>query len=130
MYMRLFLIISILLGTLFSEISLFASALPGAADAIIAPDSITVSTPVVGSIFDISRDFGLRILSAVKLVVSGFALIYIILMGVYMIVFSENEDRIKAQRRQMTYVLIAFLFINIPGTVYIIFFGDVMGTSR
>lgn len=79
--------------------------------------------------FDTTRDFGLRILNAVKVFVSGFALVYIIIMGVNMIVFSENEDKIKAQRRQMTYVLIAFLFLNIPGVIYIIFFGDVLGTA-
>jgi hypothetical protein len=47
-----------------------------------------------------------------------------------MIIFSENEDRIKSQRRQLGYVLIGFLFLNIPGLLYIIFFGDEIGRSR
>lgn len=46
-----------------------------------------------------------------------------------MIVFSENEEKIKAQRRQMAYLIIGFLFLNIPGFIYVIFFGDVLGSS-
>ena len=32
-----------------------------------------------------------------------------------MIVFSETEDRIKTQRKQITYALMGFLFLNLPG---------------
>lgn len=38
-----------------------------------------------------------------------------------MIVFSDSEDRIKTQKRQFTYTLVWFLFLNIPGIVYQIF---------
>ncbi len=40
-----------------------------------------------------------------------------------MVVFSENEERIKTQRKQIFYSLLGFLFLNIPGVVYQIFFA-------
>jgi Type IV secretion system pilin len=67
------------------------------------------------------RDFAFRILWLLKVVVSGFALIYIVLIGVYMVVFSENEERVKMQRKQFIYTLIGFLFLNIPWVVYTAF---------
>jgi hypothetical protein len=76
--------------------------------------SIDVGTPASSNIFDVSRDLGLRILTALRLLVSGFALVYLVLIGVYMIVFSETEDRIKTQRKQIIYALVGFLFLNIP----------------
>lgn len=39
-----------------------------------------------------------------------------------MIAFSENEERVKSQKKQITYTLIGFLFLNIPGMAYQIFF--------
>jgi glucose uptake protein GlcU len=53
-----------------------------------------------------------------KVVVSGFALIFMVLIGVYMVIFSENEEKVKTQRKQIVYTLIGFLFLNIPGIVY------------
>lgn len=41
-----------------------------------------------------------------------------------MVVFSESEERIKTQKRQIVYVLIGFLFINIPGLAYQVFIPD------
>ncbi len=90
--------------------------------------SIQVNTPANSNLFDVSRDLGLRILTAARLVISGFALIYLVLIGVYMIVFSETEDRIKSQKNQITYAFIGFLFLNIPWLVYTIFFGS-LGSS-
>lgn len=95
---------------------------------VIRDKSIVISVGG-GDITTVSRGLGLSILTALRLVVSGFALIYIILIGVYMIVFSETEDRIKSQRKQITYTLIGFLFLNIPGLVYTIFFGGTIGDS-
>ena len=66
------------------------------------------------NVVDIGQSFGMRILGLMKVVVSGFALIFMVMIGVYMVVFSENEERIKTQRRQIVYVLIGFLFLNIP----------------
>lgn len=40
-----------------------------------------------------------------------------------MIVFSENEERVKTQKKQVMLTLLGFMFINIPGIIYQIFFG-------
>jgi hypothetical protein len=66
------------------------------------------------NVVDIGQSFGMRILGLMKVVVSGFALVFMVMIGVYMVVFSENEEKIKTQRRQIVYVLIGFLFLNIP----------------
>ena len=42
--------------------------------------SIQIGTPATSNIFDVSRDIGLRVLTAIRLVVSGFALIYLVLI--------------------------------------------------
>lgn len=79
--MRLFALSLFIIGLFFSGVSsLFASALPGTADAELPGVSITVGTPANGNLVDTSRDFGLRILQAVKVLVSGFALVYIVLL--------------------------------------------------
>lgn len=67
------------------------------------------------------QSFGFRVLGFLKLFISGIALIYLVLIGAYMIVYSETEDKVKAQRKQITYALIGFLFLNIPGALYTVF---------
>ncbi|MDD2693937.1 MAG: pilin [Candidatus Gracilibacteria bacterium] len=76
-----------------------------------------------GDLIDQTQSVGFRILSLAKIIISGFALIYLVMIGVYMVVFSENEERIKAQRKQIMLALIGFVFINIPGIIYQIFFS-------
>lgn len=108
--------------------SVHAGILPGGSETI-KNDSITVD--ISGNKNDpieASRSLGIRILSAAKIVVSGLALIWIVMIGVYMIVFSDNEDRIKSQRKQIVYVLVGFLFLNIPGALYDIFFTGAKDT--
>jgi len=61
---------------------------------------------------------GLRILAFIKLLVSGFALVFMVMIGAKMVIYSETEENIKTQKRQIVYVLIAFLFLNIPGAIY------------
>ncbi len=106
---------------LFWYISVDAALLPGGS-ASIANESISINAPGGSDVMEISRSFGFKVLIGLKLVVSGFALIYIVMIGAYMIVFSESEDRIKSQKNQLTYTLVGFLFLNIPGLVYTVFF--------
>ncbi len=87
---------------------------------IIQAPSISVSTPSWDGI-TMLQSFGFKILWFLKLFISGLALIYLVLIGVYMIVFSENEEKIKSQRKQIFYALMGFLFLNIPGLIYIVF---------
>ncbi len=45
-----------------------------------------------------------------------------------MVLASDNEENIKKQRKQFTYAIIGFLFLNIPNVVYTIFSPDTSGT--
>lgn len=76
--------------------------------------SITVGNPNVTDPIIATQNLGFKILGLAKMIVSGLALIYLVMIGVYMVVFSENEDRIKTQKRQIFYSLVGFLFLNIP----------------
>jgi hypothetical protein len=79
--------------------------------------SITVQQTSWNAV-EVSRSFAFKILGLLKILISWVALIYIVLIGVYMVVFSENEERVKMQRKQFIYTLIGFLFLNIPWVVY------------
>ena len=105
-----------------SSSALYAGILDGIDTTNIENASISVSTSPDDNIEEVSRDFGLKVLTVFRLIISGFALIYLVLIGAYMIVYSETEDRIKSQRKQITYSLVGFLFLNIPGMVYTVFF--------
>jgi Type IV secretion system pilin len=100
-----------------------AITLPGGTDTIIAAPSIQVWLSNASSV-EMAQWLGIKILGFAKLMISGLALIYIVLMWVYMIVFSESEERIKTQKKQIIYTLIGFLFINIPWLAYQIFIPD------
>jgi hypothetical protein len=86
----------------------------------ITPVSIGVSV-TWGNSVEAVKNIWLRILGVLRIVVSGFALIYLVMIGVYMIIWSDSEETVKTQRKQITYALIGFLFLNIPWFVYTIF---------
>lgn len=65
--------------------------------------------------------FGGSILGIAKTVISGFALIYIVLIGVYMIIYSDDEGKLKQQKQQLLYVIFGFIFLNIPSAIYQLF---------
>lgn len=129
MNIRITLLLWLSLLFIFFISSVNAGILPGSVDWNIKAVSIDVGTPS-GTLFDMSRDLGLRVLTFIRMVISWFALIYLVLMGVYMIVFSETEDRIKSQKNQITYALIGFLFLNLPGLVYTVFFGPLTSSPN
>lgn len=74
-----------------------------------------------------TKDFWFRILWVARIAISGLALIYLVMIGVYMILASDNEENIKKQRKQIMYIIIGFLFLNVPSMVYNIFLPDSWG---
>ena len=70
---------------------------------------------------DKARDFGGSLLGIAKTIISGFALIYIVLIGVYMVIYSDDESELKKQKTQIFYVLLGFIFINVPSAIYQLF---------
>ncbi len=90
---------------------------------------VSINAPIVGGDSIASaKDFGFRILGIIKTIVSGFALVYLVMIGVYMILGSDNEETVKTQRKQIIYAMIGFIFLNIPGFVYTIFVHESGGT--
>ncbi len=65
-----------------------------------------------------------NLLSVARFVVSWFALIYIVLIGVNMIISSDDESVISKQKKQIIYTAFAFLFLIIPDMVYRIFMSS------
>jgi len=75
---------------------------------------------VVGS----AQSIGFSILNSVKVILSAVLLIYIVYIGVQMIIsLWEDGEELSAAKRQLSYVLIALVFINIPWTLYDAFFN-------
>ncbi len=83
-------------------------------------DNITPVSMVVAAAAD-PKEFALSFLGVVRVGISGLALIYLVMIGAYMVLASDNEENIKKQRKQITYVIIGFLFLNVPNFVYSIF---------
>ncbi len=88
---------------------------------VISTGSIVIA-PVNTDAISIINNFWLRVLGFLKSFISGVALIYLVIIWAYMVVYSENEEKIKSQRKQIVYAIIGFLFLNIPGTIYTAFF--------
>lgn len=109
----------------FSGFSIFQFTVDAAFDNPILEARSNTITSISGSgdPIEVSRSLGFKVLNFVKLLISGIALIYLVMIGAYMVIFSENEERIKTQRKQITYALVGFLFLNIPGVMYQVFFA-------
>lgn len=128
MNQRLWIItVSVLWFLMASGISVFAAGvnIPGAGH--IAADSIQINQATGGG-EEAAKAFAFSILGILKLVVSGFALIYLVMIGVSMILKSDSEENTKTQKKQITYALIAFLFLNVPSMLYQIFGPSVQKT--
>lgn len=67
------------------------------------------------------RNFGLQILSFIKTLVSGLALIFIVVIGIYLVIYSDYEEEVSKQKKQFIYVLVGFLFLNIPTVILDVF---------
>ncbi|NRH21269.1 hypothetical protein HOO68_04460, partial [Candidatus Gracilibacteria bacterium] len=100
--------------------------IPGTAQ--ITAASIEVNIANDGSVTS-AKDFGFQILQILKIAVSGVAIIYMVLIGAYMVIGSDSEDTVKTQRKQIIYAIVAFLFLNLPSLAYTVFFLDTTGVS-
>ena len=77
-----------------------------------------------GSLVDSANSLGFSLLNTLKVVLSGIFLVYIVYIGIQMIMsmWDDGED-LSAAKRQISYMLIAVVFINIPGTLYEAFYN-------
>ncbi|EKE27029.1 MAG: hypothetical protein ACD_4C00084G0002 [uncultured bacterium (gcode 4)] len=63
-------------------------------------------------------NFWFNILHTLKIVVWWMALIYLVFLGFQMMMAMWADDKLSTTKRQLYYTLIAFIFINIPGSIY------------
>ena len=61
---------------------------------------------------------GRSILSTAKVILNGLAVIFIVYSGIMMVIAYGAEGELTKQKNQLTYALVAFLFVNIPGQIY------------
>jgi hypothetical protein len=108
---------------LWYSLPIFADALSIPWEGIISKPSIIFESTQWDAV-SVIQGVGFKILGFLKMFISWIALIYLVMIGVYMVVFSENEEKIKTQRKQITYALIGFLFLNIPWLIYTAFLPD------
>ena len=90
----------------------------------------------IGSSGNVVQDIGqigFRILTIIKRVIMGLLVIFSVYIGAMMIMsMGSDEEQLSAAKRQIWYMLVALLFINIPGTIYEAFYknGDTSVGAR
>ncbi len=82
---------------------------------------VSARTVYGGSVEEKFENAALSVIGTTRTVLSALALIYLVYVGIMMVVASGGEDTLTKQKRQLTYGLVAFLFLNIPGTIFSIF---------
>lgn len=88
------------------------------------------------SIVDSINVLGFWILSTLKIILAWVLLIYIVYIWIQMIISMwTDEEALSAAKRQFAYILVALVFINIPGTLFEAFYnpngtqiGELSGT--
>lgn len=118
-------LLSILLLLLGTEVANAVVKIPGAS--ILEWGSIQSSTfGKNGQTITLSdaRIFAGQLLGIARMIIAGFALIYIVFIGAGMILNSSDESWLEKQKKQILYAGIAFIFLNIPDIVYNMFMNE------
>ncbi len=77
--------------------------------------NVGTSGNVVNDIYNV----WFRILTIVKRFIMGLLVIFSVYIGVMMMIsLGTDEEKLSAAKRQIWYMLVALVFINIPGTLY------------
>lgn len=94
----------------------------------VIPGSSTLESVSMGSFEGDSakeklESAGFNILGAAKVIINSLAFIYLVYVGIMMILAYGDEGELSKQKKQILYALVAFLFVNIPGQLYMIITG-------
>ncbi len=105
-----------------SSYSWFAAIdIPGGKEVIKVSHVIDSSGDVVSDI----EDVGLSIYTVLKRIVMGIMVIYTVYIWAMMIMsMGSDEEQLSWAKRQIWYMLVALIFINIPDTLYYAFYKD------
>jgi hypothetical protein len=83
--------------------------------------SVSAGTVAGGNIDDKAVYGALSVIRTAKTVISALAITYLAYVGIMMVIARGGEDELSKQKRQLMYALVAFLFLNIPGSIYAVF---------
>ncbi|MCH8518545.1 hypothetical protein LAT59_02180 [Candidatus Gracilibacteria bacterium] len=124
----LFIIISILVVTIITIGQSFAVNIniPGTENIT----QVSLTTPVSSDISGSITYVGFSILETVKRILMGVIVIFIVYIGIQMIIsMGSDEEKLSAAKRQLWYMIVALVFINIPMVLFNAFFrGGNAGT--
>ena len=71
------------------------------------------------------EDIGMSIYTVLKRLLMGVMVIYTVYIGAMMIMsMGSDEEQLSSSKRQIWYMLVALVFINIPDTLYYAFYKD------
>lgn len=69
------------------------------------------------------QTLAIRILGTIKVVLSSLVIVFLVYAGANMILaMGSDDEKISSSRNQIWYAAIGLLFINIPGTLYDVFY--------
>jgi len=78
-----------------------------------------------GSIVDSVNYVSISLMTTIKVILSWILLIYIVYIGIQMILsLWSDEESLSSAKRQITYVLVSLVFINIPGSLFEAFYNQ------
>ncbi len=95
--------------------------------------NLSVNIGSSGNVVADISNVGFRILTIIKRIIMGLLVIFSVYIGAMMIMsMGSDEEQLSSAKRQIWYMLVALLFINIPGTIYEAFYknGDTSVGSR
>lgn len=109
-----------LLFALFASNYTFAGVIDiPAGDWVSKLQGVSMAASTSDNFTDNVNNIGKNILRTFKLIISALMVVYLVYVWAEMIMAMWKDDEaLSKSKRQLRYALVAFLFINIPGTIY------------
>ncbi|MDD5212980.1 MAG: hypothetical protein PHG82_00925 [Candidatus Gracilibacteria bacterium] len=109
-----------LLFALFASNYTFAGVIDiPAGDGVSKLQGVSMAASTSDNFTDNVNNIGKNILRTFKLIISALMVVYLVYVGAEMIMaMGKDDEALSKSKRQLRYALVAFLFINIPGTIY------------
>jgi len=88
-------------------------------------DKVSIPYTPHGSLANNVNTIWINLLTTVKVILEGVLFIYMIIIWIQMIISMwSDEESITKSKNQIRYSMVALIFINIPGTLYSLFYND------
>lgn len=85
--------------------------------------NVSINSPVSNDLSSSITFIWFRILEIAKRILMGVMVIFVVYIGIQMIIsMGSDEEKLSAAKRQLWYMLVALVFINIPGALFNAFY--------